>query len=64
MVIRVCGILIIYCKVEYLADVSVVVESDISRAMVYRIMVVGKNKYSFPWIDDLFDQASRSLMFF
>ena len=43
MVIRICGILIIYYKIWVMADVSVVVESDIKCALVYRIMVVGKN---------------------
>ena len=46
-----------------MADVSVVVESDIKCVLVYRNMVIGKNKYHLPQIDDLFDQASRSLMF-
>ena len=39
-------------------------ESDIKRALVCRIMVFGKDKYPLPQFDDLFDQASRSLMFF
>ena len=47
-----------------MADVSIVVESDIKCALVYSNIVFGKNKYSLPQIDDLFDQASRSLMFF
>ena len=56
MVIRICGILIIYYKIWVIADVSVVVESDFICALVYRNLVVGKNKYSLPWIDYLFDQ--------
>ena len=43
MVIRIYGILIIYYKNWVMADVSVVVESDIKCALVYGIMVVGKN---------------------
>ena len=64
MVIRVCGILIIYYKVEYLADVSIVVESDIKYALVHRIMIFGRDRYPLPQIDDLFDKVSRNLMFF
>ena len=63
MVIRISGILIIYYKNWVMADVSVVVESDIKCALVYRNMVIGKNKYHLPQIDDLFDQASWSLIF-
>ena len=43
MVIGNCGILIIYYKIWVLADVSIVVESDIKCALVYRILVVGEN---------------------
>ena len=43
MVIRICGILIIYYKIWLMADVSIVVESDIKCAIGYRNMVVGKN---------------------
>ena len=64
MVIRIYGILIIYYKIWVIAYVSVVVESDFICALVYRNLVVGKNKYSLPRIDDLFDQAFRGLMFF
>ena len=64
MVIRICGILIIYYKIWVIADVSVVVESYFICALVYRIMVFKENKYPLPWIDNLFDQALRSLMLF
>ena len=40
MVFRICGTLIIYYKIWVMADVSVVVESDFIRAMMYRIMVI------------------------
>ena len=43
MVIRIYGILIIYYKILVMVDVSMVVESDFICALVYRIMVVGKN---------------------
>ena len=43
MVIGNCGILIIYYKIWVLADVSIVVESDIKCGLVYRILVVGEN---------------------
>ena len=63
MVIRICGILIIYYKIWLMADVSVVVESYIKYALVYSNMGFRKNKYSVPQSDDLSNQALRSLMF-
>ena len=48
MVIRISGILIIYYKNWVMADVSVVVESDIKYDLVCRIMVFGKDKYPLP----------------
>ena len=47
-----------------MADVSVVVELVIKYALMYKNMVFGKNKYSIPQSDNLFDQALRSLMSF
>ena len=47
----------------YLANISVVVESDIKCTLVCRIMVFGKDKYPLSRIDELFDRALRSLTF-
>ena len=48
-----------YCqsiiRFEYLVDVSIVVESDFICALVCKIMIFGKNKYSLPQFDDWFD---------
>ena len=40
MVFRICGTLIIYYKIWVMADVSIVVESDFIRTVMYRIMVI------------------------